>query len=77
MKKLIVGLLFIGMLAGCGDGMNKVKCMDAVKAGFKNSDVRPVGDGGFRFIVKDETGGIWYVETLGIGVDISYKTKIF
>lgn len=75
---VIILLCSIQFFPGCGDSHNRGKCFENVQIAFPQGQVVPIDENGYRFIVKDKDGVIWYVKTANItNADISSKRKLF
>lgn len=73
MKKLIFPFL---LLTACGDGSSPVKCYQHVQEQNPTSQVIPIPNHDFRFLVIDTCGQIKYVETMGLGTKITSEIKL-
>lgn len=77
MARLKVGLIILlaFFVVGCNDSGNKYKCLQSVEKAFPTGKIEPLSD--YRFVVKDDKGKIWYVETNSImNPDITYRREI-
>jgi len=73
MRIVAIAVIVCALLAGCGgsDGSNTLKCMQSVQNAFgPDAEVFPLPGEKYRFIVKDDIG-IWYVNTLNSGPEVS------
>ena len=65
-SKLLIVLLSVLLCVGCS-GYNQNTCYDEVKKAYPNSEVVMIPGEKYRFIVKNNSGDIIYVETMNIG----------
>lgn len=79
MKKLLlfVLLIFVMAILSCS-GWDRGKCYDSAQKAFPEGRVVVIDETGWRFIVKDKDGSIWYVVAGNdTNSDITEKRKLF
>lgn len=63
-------------LSGC-DALDRTRCQENVSNAFPDSEVVQTPNG-YRFIVRDKNGNIWYVETMNMfDANVSGKVLVF
>jgi hypothetical protein len=73
---LLCSFIFLSLI-GC-DAHNHAACFMSIQKEFPNSQICVVDRNGYRFVVKDKDGLIWYVETRNYtNTNISLKQKLF
>lgn len=75
--KIILAVLLLVALAGCGPGYQQIKCYQAVSEEFPGGQVWELPDSNYRFIVRDREGALWYVRTMNRGPEVSDRVLLF
>lgn len=76
MKKILIGLSLL-FLIGCA-GMDRGGCFESVSKAFPKSQIVVIDKYGYKFLVKDQNGKIFYVETMNqTNTDITLKRELF
>jgi hypothetical protein len=73
-------LLLVGcgiVLAACGDGYNRLKVREAIRAEFKSDEIVNVPGKDWQFIIRDTSGNIWVAEAMSNDAVVTAKTLIF
>ena len=77
MKWIAVVILGCMLLFGCA-GDDRSECFQSVQNTFPGGKVVVLGRDGYKFVVKDKDGSVWYVETMNSSdTNITKKIQLF
>jgi len=75
MKKVIIFILLLFPLYGCGPGFSIYECYKAVENKFPGSKIVKLPNNKFRFLVITDDR-ILFVSTMGLNTDITEEEEI-
>lgn len=70
-------LLMCLAIAGCGDGFNPTKVRAAVMQDHPGADVTPVPDSRYKFLVRQPSGEVLWVEYMASDTKITSSAVMF
>lgn len=73
MKKIIMMILLVGVLAAAGCGRSD--SIGGIRKVFPNSDLFPIPDDKWSYVVTTESNEIYFVKNWGGDFARNYKTK--
>lgn len=77
-KKILIGLAMIVLLAGCqGDGFNQTKLRQVIVDEMKTTEIVQAPNQDYKYIVRTPDGSIWLVECMGRDAQITAKALLF